>query len=405
MERYEAKERQEIERFNRKVKSGEFKASDRYPPEKRLKLNSPYTYNIPSRSVWPLVPLYGTTIIKLYPIAEKKKFQKYHGFDIEDIPRLVEFSKGTKKIQFTLADAPTRFEGMHFLEPIFDEVKPAATTFIPLAFDLDDVDKFLALSYDHRFSDYCDKVFGELGLKPDLWDKGITYAELRYLGFHDIADRTALLIFGKRHEEALAVLAVARNVLIRPYIDPLKPIFSQLRNILEIQEPLKCHLQPSQVEFPHEIGKFLNDKLKLIVPKNMEGAIELSQGYEQVDLRNVMNALNKGIQEGNIKEIVGGTKEMSTILEEIWSRTATVNRQAKFIQKWGISLAVAAIGSIVSLPLGGYPGLLAGLGFTVVDKLLGEKVSKAISEDIVKLTTPNHVMHLYDFKKKHRLFS
>lgn len=67
-------------------------------------------------------------------------------------------------------------------------------------------------------------------------------------------------------------------------------------------------------------------------------------------------------------------------------------------------MGIAAIGSIVTLPLSGFIGLLAGLGFTVANKLRGEQMSRAISEKLIKWTTPSHMMHLYDFKKKYRLF-
>lgn len=404
---YQTRELKEIGKFLKDVERGKFKADDRYPQESRLELNEPYTYNIPSTPIWPLIPLYGTTIIKLYPIAEKSKFAKYHGFDIEDIPLLIQLAKDMKKVQFTLADAPTKFEGINFLEQILDEMEPPTTAFIPLDINENDIEDFVSLSNRSRFPGFCEKRFKKLGVEADLSDMGGTYAQLRYLGLHDVADRIRFCITIEKYDEALELISTSRNFLTRPYVDPLKPIFSQLREVAQYGEMLLSELHPrptKKVEFPYEVGVFLNDKLKLIVPKNVNGAMELSEKYELFDLRKVMKALNDNIKRGEAKAVMDGSREISEIFEEVWHTTDRLKRNMELVERVGIPLGIAVIGHIAdSLLKEEYPGLLIELGFDVINSRFGGELSRAASEKITKWTTPNHVVHLYDFRKKYSL--
>ena len=52
---------------------------------------------------------------------------------------------------------------------------------------------------------------------------------------------------------------------------------------------------------------------------------------------------------------------------------------------------------------GGGEGFIAGLGFAVADTYAGGKFSGPFSEKIMKWNKPNHMIHIYDFKKKHAL--
>lgn len=56
------------------------------------------------------------------------------------------------------------------------------------------------------------------------------------------------------------------------------------------------------------------------------------------------------------------------------------------------------------MPIGGYPGLLAGLGFAVSEQILDSKGIEPITEKILKWTTRSQMIHVYDFRKKYRIF-
>ena len=101
MSSYKAREDDEIKKFIQKFREGKLKYWDRYPPPDRLKLNGPYTRSIVGKDFWTQIPVYGTTIIILKPV-KKEIFEKVHGFDVDDIDRIIDFAKETERVQFAL---------------------------------------------------------------------------------------------------------------------------------------------------------------------------------------------------------------------------------------------------------------------------------------------------------------
>ena len=59
----------------------------------------PLSYGLYGEPIWSQIPFAGTTIIPLNPCS-KENFFKEHGFEIKDIPSLIEFVKDTAKAQF-----------------------------------------------------------------------------------------------------------------------------------------------------------------------------------------------------------------------------------------------------------------------------------------------------------------
>jgi len=51
---------------------------------------------------------------------------------------------------------------------------------------------------------------------------------------------------------------------------------------------------------------------------------------------------------------------------------------------------------------GGIGGILAGLGFSIGDKVIGG-MAEGVAEKIAKLRSPNWELVVYDFKKKYHL--
>lgn len=59
--------------------------------------------------------------------------------------------------------------------------------------------------------------------------------------------------------------------------------------------------------------------MKLIIPKNLDGAIELSDEYDLYDLRKVMDTLSAAVEKEKIDVINEKSKETSVIFENVWS--------------------------------------------------------------------------------------
>lgn len=411
---YDAGEKDEIKKFRQRFCTGNIKHEDRYPSKNRFELNEPFTKSMDGEKIWNQIPLYGTTIITLKP-TKNEIFEKVHGFDIEDLERLIDFAKETKKIQFALAEDPINYIDLDFLEPVFRELKPPKLIHIPL--DWITTDKEIMESYKkieiflenplitNFINSYIEKKYHK-PISQDVVKKAIIYdlIRLKLLGYENIIENFIQGLSAIEATRYIMLLESIHDLFLYPY-DPLKGVISFKRsdiNEIHSKFPFGQHI-PKEIEFPYEIGKFLNNKLKLLIPKNLDGAIELSDEYNLYDLRKVMNALNKSIENEKINLIIEKSDEVSSIFENVWSEADKLKKKAN-IARHGISFGCGIVGAIATMPIGGVGGLLTGLGFNVADKALDEMKSyESISEKILKFGKPSHIIHVYDFKKKYAL--
>ena len=409
---YEAREKEEIKKFVQKFREG--KIRDRYPLPDRLKLNEPYTKSIAGERIWNQIPLYGTTIIALKP-TKKEIFEKVHGLDIEDIDRLIDFAKETERVQFSLAESPTRYAKMDFLEPIFKELQPPKLTHIPL--DCMATNKEIEKSYDEMkrllensssldfIKKYVEKKYYKLVISPDDVKRGIIddLIRLKLMGYENSVKDFTRSLTAIDTTKIISLLEAIHDMFFFSF-DPLKGVKSFKRqDIHELHERFPLNLKiPKEKELPCEVGKFLNDKLKLIIPKNLDGAIELSDEYDLYDLRKVMSALSVAVEKEKIDVINEKSKESSVIIENVWSDADKLKGKIN-IFRHGISFGIGIIGVVATLPISGVGGLLSGLGFEVADKVADIKAYRSISEKIAEWRMQSHIIHVYDFKRKYKL--
>ncbi|GAG71002.1 unnamed protein product [marine sediment metagenome] len=116
-----------------------------------------------------------------------------------------------------------------------------------------------------------------------------------------------------------------------------------------------------------------------------------------------MKVLNMAVEKERIHIINEKSKEISLIFENVWRDADKLEKKIGHI-KHGISFGIGIIGAIITMPIAGVGGLLSGLGFEVVDKILENKAHETISEKIMKIGTQSPVLNIYDFKKKYKLF-
>jgi len=65
-----------------------------YPPNDRFnKLHEPYSQFVINQfeNFWPILPFTGSLFIELYPVKDKKIFQKMYGFSFREIPDIIKF--------------------------------------------------------------------------------------------------------------------------------------------------------------------------------------------------------------------------------------------------------------------------------------------------------------------------
>ena len=378
-------------------------------------MNQPYTKSIEGESIWAQIPLYGTTIINLKP-TKQELFNKIHGFDIEDIDRLMEFSRETGRVQFALAESPSNYLRMGFLEPVFKELRPPRLVYIPLDWLASSEEiNILYKKYSNLLESmhslefikmYIEEKYPQATTSPEDVKKGITYdlIRLRYVGYKDLVEDFARRLTNIDVTRIILIHETIHDFFLYP-LDPLKGIKSfKRRDIHELNEhfPFSKNLH-GKFELPCEIGKFLNNKLKLIAAKDSYGAIALSDEYDLYDLRKVAKALNDAIEREDTDSINKNSIAINQIFDNVWRDADKLRKKINDI-RYGVSLGFGVIGTAANLPFSGMGGLLAGLGFVVADKFLEKKAYESASEKLSKLGTQSHLALVYDFKKKYKLF-
>ncbi|VVB69196.1 Uncharacterised protein [uncultured archaeon] len=415
LENYEAREKEEMNKFGEKFIQGRLGKEERYPPIHRLSLNEPYTKSIDGERIWTQIPLYGTTIINLKP-TRKEFFKRIHGFDIEDIDRLIDFSKKTRRVQFAIAESPLNYMKMDFLEPLFKELEPPRLIYIPLDWILSSKD--IELSYQELeiildnaqanefIMKYIEEKYQESITSIKEVKKGIIYdlMRLKCTGYRDLVNDITRRLTSMDISKIILLHETIHDIFLYPF-DPLKGIKSfYRRDVHELNEyfPYTRNFH-GKIELPCEIGKFLADRLKLIVAKDIDGAIALNDEYNLYDLRKVALALNNAVIRENTDEINRNSLELSLIFDNVWDDADELKKRISNI-RYGISLGIGVLGAAATLPIAGMGGFFAGLGFEVADRCLEKMAYECISEKMSKLWSSSHVVHVYDFRKKYKLF-
>jgi len=265
---YEERENEEKDKFGRKFIEGKIHKEDRYPPIGRLKLKHPYTKSIDGECIWTQIPLYGTTIINLKP-TKKELFEKLHGFDIEDIPRLIDFSRETGKVQFSLAESPLNYAKLDFLEPVFRELNPPRLIYIPLDWIGDSVEiersyeelnNLLSNEQTFKFiTKYIETKYPQSINSLENVKNGIIFdlMRLKYVGYEGLIKDFTIRLTGMDIAELVMLHETIHDIFLYS-LDPLKGIKSFNRSSvhdLNLQFPFKQNIY-RELEFPCEIGKF-----------------------------------------------------------------------------------------------------------------------------------------------------
>jgi hypothetical protein len=423
LEDYEAKEREELEKFFKNLQEGKNGENERYSPLNRLKLGKTYTMLVPVGDLWCQMPLCDTTIIALRPIKDKQEFERVHGFHIGDIDSLIDLAKRENVVQFALGRSPITYENMDFLDPIFNEIKPPYVEELGLSgcIDKDKVKlwkdhfkscvkdtAFLDCVYRHPVYDY----YKYFNLSPDQSIEMVAnyFCELRAFAdlynceeYNEIADRIEKEC--KTDPMNAFETLYAYTLAIRPYRSVLRGqgyIHSENRAFFkrskEKVEKNGISAFKIRLELPYEVGKFLCDKIPILVAKNMHGAIELRDECKGV--REMIDRIRKDIEKEKGVDFNEKIEEVSSGFINLWNEADKLKRKIDLAEH-GISFGFAVIGSFATIPFAGLYGFLTGLGFEVAEQIPFVKKSyDYIGEKIIRWRAPGYVSHIYDFKKK-----
>jgi len=405
LEDYEKKEMEKVSKFLKRLEEG--KADEMYPPKNRfIKLKEPIAY--PGRfSVWGVVPFYGSTIIFLDAMSDRKKFDEYCnkvlklGFTSRDIDEMVDLVRNTGRIQFTLKFAPTFYKNLEFLEPLFRELEPpilpnTLSTLIGEKYKeyCTEFDTLASFGFYEGIWSFCEYLGLDESYFTEIAKKYIFgYAALKFLGYEELVEEIGYLMI-TNPSEANKWFTLFGSMIAIPSLTYPKGIFNfSKEELTEVYELGKDYgIKPQAI--PYEIGKFILEKL-VRYPETIDGCWEIIQHYDDNELYKVLNALNEGVKKRKIDIIEEKRDNMAEILDNVWTETDKIKLKADVAR-----LSIGLVGGL-SANLSGI-GILAGLGFSVIDKIVGLKLD-SIGEKIAKFFSPNYLVTIYDFKKKYNI--
>jgi hypothetical protein len=126
--------------------------------------------------------------------------------------------------------------------------------------------------------------------------------------------------------------------------------------------------------------------------------MDLITRYEENDVMNLMTNLQKGCSENRVDYLTTSSEELKEVLRNLWDDARSVNKTQNKI-RFGLSVALGVVGTVATLPALGIGGLLAGLGFNLLDQERGVPISK----NIAKQMKPNYLFAIHDFQNKYAL--
>jgi hypothetical protein len=404
---YSAKETEERNRFLKRLKEGKVSKDEIYPPKSRfVKLKEPIAYTVSLNKIWGCIPLYGSTMINLYPFHDRKEFdessQRAVGFTSYHLDKMIDLVKDTGRIQFILDGPPTYFKNLEFLEPLLNELKPPTVFNTFQSFIGDKTFRKYQIEFDTlanlgftRFIDNVSPMKNKRMILPRLF---YSYAGLKTMGYEELVDEMETLMTINPYE-ALKYLIVFGDLLVFPRYNLLKGISIFNRNdFIRAHELGRLHGINLSENISYEIGRFLLNKI-VLYPETFEGCMKVIQEYDNYELYKVLGALDEGIKRKEIDIIESKKVDISEILDNVW-KDANKIKMGTDVISFGASLNIGLIGELAS----GFSGIgvMAGLGFQAIDRFWGVK-SEYISEIIAKFVRPNYLVTVYDFKKKHTL--
>jgi hypothetical protein len=357
---------------------------------------------------WSVVAFSGSTIIPLFP-AEKQMFERLYCFKTSQIDEIVSFAEETGKIQFALMRKPTEYQHLEFLSPILERLSPPQLEGIPPAEFVSQIDskryfeEFQTLA-NLGFIDNFQTTFPYASNKA-LFSSNLTAFARNYVMIKELAKASfsqemedALVSDYRRYWEMMMFMSI---FVLDPLFNPLQCMecfdLTQLRKVTQLapKEGIKMQNKP----FPCELGKLLMRKLTHY-PESLEACKQLTAMYEEADVQKLFKAIDESILLEQPDAIERSESELSSVLDNIW-KDKSLTRKITGI-RFGVPLALGAVGTVASGLSGGYIGLLSGLGFDVVDALLQFKEA-AFSEKISKVFSSSQQVAIFDFRKKYSI--
>ena len=406
----EEKDREDYLHWIKELKAG--KTDAEYPNIKKYgDLKEPIG-EISFNNIWSAVPSFNTLFVPIYPISEPNFFEKMHGFSINDIPRLAQYSRDTKRVRFFLSSSPTSYANLDFFNPIF-EINPHSIYILPpnLFFDNEkelmekeaEFDVLASINFYEFNRDYL-KYIGssEADYKRRMRDYCYDYILLHAFGYKDVIEYLEDKILYEPYVAA-CLLNILHRFIINPKVVPYNriPVYDVGEYRVSKDELANFGIKLEEMSFPYEIGKYVMEKIGLY-PESFTACEHICAIYEQEDYYDLVNALHNGVKRNDLDLLQNSSEEISEILDNIWEEASKISSRSKYV-KYGFTIGFAALGAVAGGILGAAAGgVLGSFGFDAgMDVIKSE--SESVYEKIAKSITDSHLCTIFDFSKKYQL--
>lgn len=377
-------------------------------PEYDLNSKKPYTCHEFGKPLWILLPHFKSVIVDIYPYYSEPEFERKYEVNVDQLLQLQKDGRVLLRLYL-----PVREEISDYLLPVYEEGLQKGFPTFHRIYD------FVHLTGGKAFEEGWkegEKLFkGKLKqmaleirkpweciteLERDLEYVGIfEYAHLKAFGFQQLTEKLKDLA---KLDPALAscVSSAYSTFLVEPTISSLDGIhlvnrediqfLSDVISDFKFPKPnLDSSLTTAKYEvFPYEIGRSLVENAKLVVPNNLEHALDVYPDYEKA--RKALKELELAVEEKGEK-----LKDRVAALEEVWRDMKSIETTARRI-KIILGVAGSTISAMTGGFLAGFPGLLAGLfGGLVSTDFIATRVGKKFA----KIGKGSNIVAIYDFVK------
>jgi len=415
LEEYEIKEKERATEIYRKISSKrKISIKDCYPDLKLKKPYGAYLMGVPHS-----LPFLETHIVNICPFRDKDTFEKAYGMSLELLIEL--YNRG--KVEFLLNGLPTEFANLDYLDEILEFEPPSVSCrtslYDELSFGEDKISFYAKEAYkiiqkvnsSKGFEEYASQ---EETLKDYVWN---SYVRLGIHGY-DYLIKAVL-----KYAESIGREMVSNELMNPPdliatmcifYSDFLtEPIYSSLDGVHSLDseaekikaiydEALKMHPKSEAELFPVDVGKALVEACEVYLPQkqNIEGFLDLDIDAKRT--RKALKSLDEAVEKEQIDKIYDRKKDLRNAIVDTKEAVKSIEKTKDRIEKainYG-SLTVGIVGPI-AYKLTGDPLLALLLELPRLSTDIS-KIATPIAEVLVKLKKPNHVVMLYEIKKKYR---
>lgn len=418
LEEYERKEEEGATEIYREIHSKrKISIKDCYP---NLKLKNPYGAYLMGTPQ--SIPFLETHIVNISSFKDKDTFEKAYGMSVELLIEL--YNKGKGRVEFLLNGLPTEFANLDYLDEILEFKPPSVSCRTPLydelSFGEDKISFYAKEAYKVIQKVKSSKGFEEYA-SPEETLKDYVWNSYERLGIHgyDYLIKAAL-----KYAESIDREMVSNELMNPPdliatmcilYSEFLtEPIYSSLDGVHSLDsgagkiksiydEALKMHPKSRAELFSVDVGKALIEACEIYLPQkqNIEGILDLD--IEAKRTRKALKSLDEAVKKEQVDKIVDRKRALRNAIVDTHEAVKSTEKTKDNIEKainYG-SLTVGIVGPIVSQIT------TENFLFSILFGSLGlstkfSKIATPVAEVLAKLKKPNHVVMIYEIKKRYK---